>query len=200
MVWEANPWREIQTDLYRLDNTTLTAIRYGDEILHSLQTPRWRTLTPGLMWTEFAGTSWRINEYHWLAPKLAWPKSNRAPHYVSVHLTPSGWTSRLSRNSVMPCPDLGGTPQDTTGRLIRSRPWCHRAYTRSRGGQTNDREPFWVGHMTFQWNKRATFFSLVFGVSLNSAPCIWSDVFVKWTVQILNFSFTDLSDCFELWW
>lgn len=93
MVWEANPWREIQTDLYRLDNTTLTAIRYGDEILHSLQTPRWCTLTPGLMWTEFAGTSWRINEYHWLAPKLAWPKSNRAPHYVSVHLTPSGWTS-----------------------------------------------------------------------------------------------------------
>lgn len=34
MVWEANPWREVQTDLYRLDTTTLTAIRYGDEILH----------------------------------------------------------------------------------------------------------------------------------------------------------------------
>lgn len=34
MVWEANPWREVQTDLYRLDTTTLTAIRCGDEILH----------------------------------------------------------------------------------------------------------------------------------------------------------------------
>lgn len=30
MVWEANPWSEVQTDLYRLDTTTLTAIRYGD--------------------------------------------------------------------------------------------------------------------------------------------------------------------------
>lgn len=33
MVWEANPWREVQTDLYRLDTTTLTAIRYGDSPL-----------------------------------------------------------------------------------------------------------------------------------------------------------------------
>lgn len=45
MVWEANPWREVQTDLYRLDTTTLTAIRCGDEILHSLQT-RWCAARP----------------------------------------------------------------------------------------------------------------------------------------------------------
>ncbi len=56
------------TDLYRLDNGTLTAIRYRDEILGPIVRPYTGAvgpgflLVPGLMWREYAGSSWRMKE------------------------------------------------------------------------------------------------------------------------------------------
>lgn len=60
------------TDLYRLDNDTLTAIRYQGEI-HGPDHVRtyagavepgssWCTIMPDIMWLEYAGSSWRIKE------------------------------------------------------------------------------------------------------------------------------------------
>ncbi len=50
---------------------------------------------------------WR-NWYHWMAPMLSWPKSNRTPlgHYVFGPSNATRLHLRLSRSSVMPkwCP------------------------------------------------------------------------------------------------
>ncbi len=51
---------EGRTDLYRLDNGTLTAIRYRDEILGPIVRPYAGAV--GLMWRECAGSSWRMKE------------------------------------------------------------------------------------------------------------------------------------------
>ncbi|KAI4880478.1 hypothetical protein NFI96_016237 [Prochilodus magdalenae] len=56
---------EGRTDLYRLDNGTLTAIRYQDEILEPSDPTlvqwvlgsSWCMAVPGLMWREYAGSS-----------------------------------------------------------------------------------------------------------------------------------------------
>ncbi len=65
---------EGRTDLYRLDNGTLTAIRYWDEILGPIVRPyagavgpgfllvHDKSTMPGLMWREYAGSSWRMKE------------------------------------------------------------------------------------------------------------------------------------------
>ena len=64
---------EGHTDLYRLDNGTLTAITVGIRMksLDPLSDPTlvqwvlgssWCTTMPGLMWREYAGSSWRMKE------------------------------------------------------------------------------------------------------------------------------------------
>ncbi len=72
MVWGGISM-EGRTDLYRLDNGTLTAIRYRDEMksFDPLSDPTlvqwvlgssWCMTMPGLMWREYAGSSWRMKE------------------------------------------------------------------------------------------------------------------------------------------
>ncbi len=61
MVWGGISM-EGHTDVYRLNNGTLIAIRYQDEILGPIVRPSWCTTMPGLMWREYAGISWRIKE------------------------------------------------------------------------------------------------------------------------------------------
>ena len=70
MVWEGISMEE-HRDLYRLDNGTLTAIRYRDGILGPVVRPyagalgpcsSWCTTMPGLMWREYAVSSRRMKE------------------------------------------------------------------------------------------------------------------------------------------
>ncbi len=97
---------ERHTDLCRLDNGTLTAIRYRAEILVPIVRRNW---------------------YHWMATTLAWPKSNRSPlgHYVLFHL--AGCTSDCPGAQWCPGPDLWGNNLDTIRRLIKSMRWCCQA-------------------------------------------------------------------------
>ena len=62
---------EGRTDLYRLENGSLTAIRYRDEILEPMVRPYAGAVGPGfllmhdnagLMWQEYAGSTWRMKE------------------------------------------------------------------------------------------------------------------------------------------
>lgn len=59
------------TDLYRLNNSALTVIRYQDKSLDPLSDPalvQWilgstcRTTITGLMWQEYGSSSWRMKE------------------------------------------------------------------------------------------------------------------------------------------
>ncbi len=111
MVWGGISM-EGRTDLYRLDDGTLTAIRY--EILGPIVRPYAVALGPGFLlvhdnaWLHLARVC--RHWYHWMAPMLAWPKSNRTTlgHYVSVHPTPPGCTSGCPGAQWCPGPDLGG--------------------------------------------------------------------------------------------
>ena len=62
---------EGRTDLHRLENGSLTAIRYRDEILEPMVRPYAGAVGPGfllmpsmpsLMWQEYAGSTWRMKE------------------------------------------------------------------------------------------------------------------------------------------
>jgi len=61
---------EGHTDLYRLDNGTLTSIRYRDEILGPIVRPYTGAVGPGFLlvhdnaWPHvaYAGSSWRMKE------------------------------------------------------------------------------------------------------------------------------------------
>lgn len=82
------------TDLYRLSNGILTAIKYRGEILAPpYQTIHWcsgpwassQCMTkPDLMRQNFISRSWKMKELIPLTPMHIWPKSNRMPlgHYA----------------------------------------------------------------------------------------------------------------------
>ncbi len=68
MVWGGISM-EGHTDLYRLDNGILTAIRYRDEILGPVVRPYAGAVVPpgarqcwSLVWREYAGRSWRMKQ------------------------------------------------------------------------------------------------------------------------------------------
>ena len=94
---------EGRTDLYRLENGSLTAIRYRDEILEPMVRPYAGAVGPadarqcpascGKSMQAVPG-GWR-NWYNWMALTITWPKPDRTPlgHYVSVHQTPPGCSS-----------------------------------------------------------------------------------------------------------
>ncbi len=54
------------TELYTLDNGTLIAIRYDPlsdpTLVQWVLGSSWCMTMPGLMWREYAGSSWRMNE------------------------------------------------------------------------------------------------------------------------------------------
>ena len=70
MVWGGISM-EGRTDLYRLHNGTLTAIRYRDEILEPIVRPYTGAVGPGFLlaynnaqplWREHAANSWRMKK------------------------------------------------------------------------------------------------------------------------------------------
>ncbi len=88
---------------------------------------------------------WR-NWYHWMAPTLVWPKSNRTPlgHYVSVH----PMHLRLSRSSVMPWSRSGRKYSRTASVVsLGACPDVVRQHTSTWG--TPYWVPFWVAAIKF---------------------------------------------------
>ncbi len=130
---EAYPRRDAQTS-----TGETTAIKYRDEILGPIVRPYAGAVGPGFLLVhgnaqprgmQAVPGGWR-NWYHWMAPTLAWPKSNRKPlgHCFAARLH-----LRFSGSSVMP---WSRPTKDTIRHLIRSMPRCQ-ACIQARGGHTN---------------------------------------------------------------
>ncbi len=178
---------EGRTDLYRLDNGTLTAIRYRDEILGPIVRPYagavgpWFLLVHDIARPHVARACWQfledegINTIEW-PPRS--PDLNPIEHLWDIMF----WSIRRRQVAPQTVQELSDAlfliweeiPQDTIRRLIRSMLRRCQACIQARGGHTNYRVPFWVAAMKFQQNVLACciiFFTLIFGVSLNSALC-----------------------------
>ncbi len=112
-----------------------------------------------------------MNWYHWMAPTLACHKSNRTPlgHYISVQVA-AQTVQELSDALVQIWEEI---PQDTIRRLIRSTPQRYQAAYKHVGAIQTTEYHFEL----LQWNSakwtslQHNIFTLIFGVSLNSALC-----------------------------
>lgn len=112
---------------------------------------------------------WR-NLYHWLASTLTWPNAvaiTPLGHDASVHPKLPSRISDYPGNQWCPGPELGGNTPGPHVSFNRSVPFhvC--------GGHPNYRIPFWATAMKIQQtglSRHIFFFTLIFWVSLNSAP------------------------------
>ncbi len=202
MVWGGISM-EGRTDLYRLDNGTLTAIRYRDEILGTIVRPYAGPVGPGFLLVHgnarphVARVCRQFLEDEGIYT-IEWPPClpdlNPIEHLWDI-MFPSIRRRQVAPQIVQELSDAlvriwKEIPQDTIRRLIRSMPRRCQVCIQARGGHTNYWVPFWVAAMKFQQNGLACciIFSLwFFGVSLNSALC-WLIILIsiKWC-GILSF-------------
>ncbi len=158
MVWGGKSLKG-RTDLYRLENGTLTAIRYRGEILGPIVRPYADAVGPQFflvhvscgetcfMWWKHCRQFLEDEEMYTIEWSTHSPVIYPLEHLwdiVSVHLTPPGCTSDCPGAQWCPVPDLGGNTQDTIHRLIRSMSRQCQARIRACRGHTNYWVPFWV--------------------------------------------------------
>ena len=156
---------EGRTDLYRLENGSLTAIRYRDEILEPMVRPYAGAVGPGflLMHDNARPHVARVCRQYLEdegIDTIEWP--SRSPDLNPIeHLWDIMFRS-IRRRQVAPqtLQELTDAlrqiwediPQDTIRRLIRSMPRRCQACIQARGGHTRYWEAFWVAEIEFWQN------------------------------------------------
>ncbi len=183
MIWGVISM-EGRTDLNRLDNGTLTAIRYREEILGPIARPYAGPVGPGFLLVHdntrphVARVCRQFLEDEGI-DTIEWPP--RSPDLNPIEhpwdiMFQSIWCRQVAPETVQELNDAlvqiwEEIPQDTIHRLIRSMPRRCQACIQACGGNTNYWVPFWVAEMKFQQNGLAcciVFFTLIFGVSESS--------------------------------